>query len=62
VEYGSRKTEIPAASCGHCSYLSRAARRPDAGRLVVQSEQQRNPQLEELARTLAQQVVLNLRR
>jgi membrane protein len=62
VEYGTRKTEIPAASRGHCSYLSRASRRPDAGAswFSQNSQKQRNPQLEELARTLAQQVTLNL--
>ena len=62
MEYGSRKTEIPAASCGHCSYLSRllVALMQGASWFSQNSQKQRNPQLEELARTLAQQVVLNL--
>lgn len=62
MEYGSRKTEISAASCSHCIVLSHTARRAHAGRVWFSQnhQRQRNPQLEELARTLARQVTLNI--
>jgi membrane protein len=56
------KLKFRTASRGNCSDLSRTPRRPDAGAswFSQNSQKQRNPQLEELARTLAQQVTLNL--
>ncbi|VEA40382.1 membrane protein [Salmonella enterica subsp. enterica] len=62
MEYGSRKTEISAASCSHCIVLSHTARRAHAGAswFSQNHQRQRNPQLEELARTLARQVTLNI--
>lgn len=62
MEYGSHKTEIPTSSCSDCIVLPCAARRADAGAswFSQSHQQQRNPQLEELARTLARQVALNV--
>ncbi len=61
MEYGSRKTEIPASSRRDCPDLSRTISGADAGasRFSQNHQRQRNPQFEELARTLAP-VTLNV--
>ena len=63
MEDGSRKTEIPAASCSDCpvSVLRLLVALMQGASWFSQNHQrQRNPQLEELARTLARQVTLNV--
>lgn len=62
MEDGSHKTEIPAASGSDCPVLSCLVSGADAGAswFSQNHQRQRNPQLEELARTLARQVTLNV--
>lgn len=62
MEYGSHKTKIPAASGSDCPVLSRFVGRVDARCFWFSQnhQRQRNPQLEELARTTARQVTLNV--
>lgn len=62
MEDGSHKTEIPAASGSDCPVLSCLVSGTDAGAswFSQNHQRQRNPQLEELARTLARQVTLNV--
>ena len=60
MEYGSRKTEIPAPSRRDCPFLSRTLSGADASWFSQNHQRQRNPQFEELARTLARQVTLNV--
>lgn len=62
MEDGSHKTEIPAASGSDCPVLSCLVSGADAGAswFSQNHQRQRNPQLEELARTTARQVTLNV--
>jgi membrane protein len=62
VEYGSRKTEIPASSCRDCPFCLAllVVLMQGASWFSQNHQRQRNPQFEELARTLARQVTLNV--
>jgi membrane protein len=61
VEYGSRKTEIPAVAVIVLFCLALLVALMQGASWFSQNHQrQRNPQLEELARTLAKQVTINL--